>query len=323
MWVVGAAVAVLGACDKGDGSSSAGTGHVKAAGGDELALFRDLPKGNSALFGGNLIKMQKQFADSPLGKLAAQVNKMTPGMDEWQTCFINGPGLRMVGGVTYAAGAVEAHYAMTGLDIASLEACAKKASFPAIVDADRKFITIDTNTQTGIVKSGFLVLPDGALLSRMEIPLGGFRTGAVVVNATDRASLEREVAALASGTAADDTALMAAVDKVDRSKALWVVGSGAGTPIADKLGLASATFEMTDGFTIDVTAELTDSALADQLDKGLAGAKKQAGQLGPEIGEIVNNVSFDRSGSKVHLTAKISNAQLMTLSEKLGPLMKH
>src|SRR5438105_9564945 len=90
-----ASVIALAACGKGSGSSGSG-----AISQDELALFRELPGNNAALFGGNYMKMQ-HFMSSTLGK------SLTAGMKDekaeaWMTCFTSFKAMKVVGGITSA-----------------------------------------------------------------------------------------------------------------------------------------------------------------------------------------------------------------------------
>ncbi len=258
------------------------------------------------------------MATSPLAKLGAVFDTMTPGLAQWQDCFLAMPGLTLMGGVRVIDGQLELGYVMKGVDLAGVEGCAKKASFPAVVDDDERFISIELPTVMGPMKAGYLVLPDGALLTHQAMPIGG----AQVLSATTRAALEQDVASLESGTARDDTALVAALADVDRGKAIYFVGTGAGTPLADKLGAIHGTLDLGSGLDIDVTIQLTDPALADNIAETIPKAKARAYKLGPEIAAIADKLEFEHKGDTLHLAIAIDNTQMTMLLDKLSPMIR-
>ena len=320
-WVVGVAlvVAAAGGCEKSDSTGKSVPGMSAPQRSAESVLMHDLPKGNQLLFGGNFLRLQKVLQDSPLGKLAMTMTTQTPGMVEWQSCFIDGPGLAMMGSVNFADREIEMRYVMSGLDLSGVEACAKRAGFPSTMDPDHKFLAIEVASPMGTLKVGYLALPDGALITQQGLPLG---VALGKLPATDRASLETLTASLAHGTAADDTELVHALAGLDHDKAMWIVASGAGTPLADKLGLVSGTFDIRDGLALDFTAQLTDRALGDKLESGIAMAKKQAGSLGPDVGAIAENIHVERSGDKVHVTVAVTNPQLKAFADRVAPMLQ-
>jgi hypothetical protein len=145
-----------------------------------------------------------------------------------------------------------------------------------------------------------------------------FSTKSVI--AIDRAALEQDVASIASvGSAATDKLLIDQVPNVDRSKAVWFVGHGAGTPVADKVGLAYGTFDVGNGISFDVTAQVIDKALADQIANGVPEAKQQAGALGGAFKTVVDKLVFNRTGDRLRFRLTIDGAQLTALGEQLAP----
>lgn len=307
------ALAAAAGCEKD--AASKGSGKLSAS---ETSLLSDLPKGNTALFGGNYMKFQKYLQTSPLAGMISMLDKSSPGLSEWTNCFVEVPSLTMMGGVKVIGRSVELRFVMKGLDIATIEKCAKKAGFPATVDPDGKFIGFEMPSAMGPIHGGYLVLPDGALLTRQAMPTGFPATAPPPV---DRASLEADRQSLTSGTAAQDTALISELDSVDRSKAMWFVGSAAGTPLSDKLGTVRGTIDLANGLSFDVTAQVTDAALADKIASGVPEMKKQAKSLPGELGSIVESLQFERSGDKLRFGIKIDNAQLAAVTRQLAPMM--
>lgn len=285
---------------------------------NETALLASLPPGNTALIGGNYLRFQKHLQDSAMSKLMSALNNSSPGISEWTNCFVDAKAVTMLGSVKLDGRAVAMRFVMNGMDVAYIEGCAKRASFATTVDPDRKFIAIDMPHPAGTMRTGYLVLPSGLLYTRQAISLVD-ATG--LPAAVDRASLEAEIAALANGTAAEDTALVAAMSSVDRSRAMWFVGSGAGTPIADKLGLVAGTMDIERGLSIDVTAQIVDADLADQIEKGVPEARKQGALLGDSVKAVLDQLTFSRAGDRLRFALTIDNAQLEALMAKLAPMM--
>src|SRR5262249_53234624 len=146
--------------------------------------------------------------------------------------------------------------------------------------------------------------------------------GAAVAPApVDRAMLEADVAAFAGNTADKDTALVAALEKVDRTKALWFVGSGAGTPASAQLGQISGTFDIANGLAIHVAAGLKATALADKTEQGIGDAKKHSDEIGGAAAEVVKSLRVSRRGDTVRVAITISNAQLEAIMQQLGPML--
>lgn len=309
-----AAVTTAGACEKADPFAAKGSGALTA---DERALLGDLPGGNTALFGGNYMKFQKHLADSPMGAVLASLNQQSPGLSAWTDCFIALPNVTMVGGLVVADRTARIRFVMHGVDLPAIQTCAGKASFAATVDADGKFIALEMPSAIGVIKTGYLKLPDGALLTAQSLPIGGRD-----ITPVDRAMLEAEAATLATGSALlADKALQAAIPSLDRAKAIWFVGTGAGTPAADKLGLVKGTMDISAGLAFDVIAQVLDKHLIDQMVTGVPEVKKQASAMGPEVGDVVRALTFDHAGDQVHFALAIDNVKLKALMAKAGPMM--
>lgn len=306
-------------CEKSGGFSSKGSGKLTA---DENQLLSHLPAGNTGLFGGNYMKLQKYMQSSPMASMMSALNKQSPGLTEWTNCFVEIPNMSLLGGVKIGKSA-EMAFVTKGMTIEQVEACAKRAKFPVTVDPDKKFIGFEMANPLGPIKTGYLVLADGTLYTRQAFPLGGALGGGGMAEAisVDRATLEAEAAAVAKANASQDTALLAELDHVDRSKAMWFVGSGARTAIADKLGLVYGTIDIGNGMAFDITAEVKDKQIADKIAEGVPEMKKQAGSMPGGLGPIVEQLQFDRSGDKLRFGLKLTDEQLSTLFKTMGSMM--
>jgi hypothetical protein len=301
-------------CEK-SGSDAKASGALSGA---ETGLLEHLPKGSVGLFGGNYMKFQSYLANSPLAKAMTLMEKSMPGMGEWMKCWVEEiPDLQMMGSIRLQAPTIMMQFVMKGLEISTLEKCTKKASFASTIDPDGKYLSYELPSINGPVKGGYLLLADGTIYSRQSMTMSG-KPLAVPVS---RAELEADIAALAAGNAQSDTILVDAMAKVDRSKAMWFVASGANTPISDKVGLIRGTFDIADGLAIDFTAEVKDHAIADKIEKTVGDAKDQADRLGGSIGEMIKAMKLTRSGDTLRFVLSINNKQLSELVQQLGPMM--
>jgi hypothetical protein len=306
-------IAAAMACDKGEPDAK-GSGKPSTA---EASMLANLPSGNTALFGGNYLRFQKHLADSPLGKLMQGLDKQAPGMTEWMNCFIEIKGVEMLSGVMVAVKVVEMRFAMKGISLDQIEACAKRAGYATTIDPDKKFLGTEIRTVAGAYKTGYLVLPSGALYGKQRMEIG--RT--TVPESTDRGMLEADAALIAKSTAANDTKLVAEMNNADRTKAIWFVGNGEGTPLADKVGLVRGWLDIEGGLSMDFLVQIKDSKLADTISEGVPQAKKQAGSLGPELSKVINKLQFSRNGDRLRFAIAVSNDEIQSLVQTLGPMM--
>jgi hypothetical protein len=213
---------------------------------------------------------------------------------------------------------IEMTSVMTGVELSHLEACAKGAGFPTTLDADGKFLGIEFPNPQGPMKSGYLALPGGVLYTRMSIEFP-----VVAIHPVDRAALEQDVAAIAkTGNATKDKALLAQFPMVDRSKSLWFVGNGVGTPVANKVGAAHGVFEIDNGIAVDVTLQVVDKALADQIADGVAKTKQQARSIGGAFKSVVDKLELTRKGDRMRFKIAVDNTQLSALVDQLAPFAR-
>ena len=298
-------------CEKADAPS----GTKPSA--SEVSMLASLPGGNLALFGGNYMQFQKYMQDSPLNKVMGSFEQAAPGLTEWMNCFVAAKDVTMLGGVKLSGSRVDMRFVMKGIDAAFIQGCAKRAGFPTTMDPDGKFIGLEMPNPLGPVKSGYLVLADGALYTRQSLPF----PMPTSIPPVERATLEAEIAGLAQSNAGGDTELVSHMKALDRSKAIWFVGSGAGTPAADKLGIVRGTMDIASGLTMDITAQIKDAAIANQIAEGIPQLKKQAGQMGPAIKSVIDKLQFSRNGDRLRFAISIDNAQLTAMIEQLGPMI--
>lgn len=311
--VVFACVLAVAGCEK----SSSGSG---ALGAEDTALLKDLPSGNVAIVGGNYMKLQN-FMQSSMGKMVRDVGAATTGnegMGKWMDCFAKFPKLRLVGGLALRPKGFDMRMVFAGMSVGDVTGCAKDAGFKTNVDGDGKFAAIEIPSMMMNVTQGYITLPDGSLYMRQSMSLGMMPS----MEPTTRTDLEADVAKLGQGTAADDKALVELAAKADRNQTFWFAGSGAGTPIADKLGEIYGAIDIDNGIRADVTVQLVDSALADQAEQTFDTMKKMSDQLPPDVRGVIDQLKLDRKGDHLHVTAKISAEQLEALT-KMGGMGRH
>ena len=285
---------------------------------DEAALLPYLPAGSTALFGGNYMKFQNFLQNSPLAKLMSTVEKTSPGLQAWMTCWTENTNIKMLGSVRIDGGGATLRFVMSGMGFDEIDKCGKRANFPSTIDPDHKFLAFEMPTAAGTIKNGYLLLPNGAVLSRQTLKFGAARMTPPPVL---RADLEADVAALSAGTAAKDTALLAAAAKLDHSKAWWFVGSAEGTPVGDKVGEVSGTFDLAGGLAIDVSVALKQASLADKIEEGVGDAKKKVDMIGGATGEVVKSLQVTRKGDTLRFAVSISNDQFTAMMSQLAPMM--
>ncbi|MGE0872108.1 MAG: hypothetical protein AB7P03_26355 [Kofleriaceae bacterium] len=308
--VVLAAILAIAACEK-----SAPVASGKLTGSDATMLAK-LPKDTLLVLGGNYLKVQ-QMAGSRLMKMFTSIDAST---EAWTSCFLAASTLEMMGGLSLSrASGIDMRFLFRGFDIANLKGCADKASYPATVDPDGKFVAIEMkNPQVGTVKVGYLALPDGSVYGRQTMQLGQMPP---VMAQLSRADLEADIAALSAGTAADNATLQATIAKTDRTKTMWFAGDASATPIGSKVGEVYGSIDGGAGFALDITAQIKQPQLADQIASGLDSARKMAGEQDAEIKALVDSITLTKDGNRLRATLKISDAQLESLMTRMAPFM--
>jgi hypothetical protein len=302
-----AGVMAIAACDKGGGAK--GSGDMSSS---ELSLFKQLPGNNVALFGGNYMKMQ-HFMSSTMGKAIA-ANLKDEKAEKWMDCFTKAKDMHVAGGVALEGSKLTMRVAFTGLKIADIADCAKKAEFNTVVDPDGKFVSIDITTAGMTVNQGYLAMPSDALYSRTTIAFGmppSFGSGT-------RPELESDLAAAAKSNAGGDDKLLKLLAKVDRNQTFWFAGTADGTPAASKLGELYGSIDLDSGLGADVTAQLKDSDMAEKISDGLKEAKKHADELPGELKGAIQGIDVSRDGDHLRFKMKLSESQLSSLMSMSG-----
>jgi hypothetical protein len=298
-------LAVAASCEKD--VTPKGSGDLAA---EDKELFKYLPAGATAVFGGNYMKLQ-QFMTTTLGKtMAGAMEKYGPGMKEWMKCFTDLQGLRLAGSANVAGKGLELRMIFTGMKVEDVAKCATAASYATTTDPDGKFITVELPAPAG--KQGYLVAPNGALYMRQSMVI----SAAPTVTAASRADLEADLKAAGATNVMGDSKLQGLIAKTDRSKTMWFAGSGAGTPIANKLGELFGSFDLANGFAADVTFQLLDSNDVDKIDSGVKEMKKMADQLPGSMKEAVQSLQFDHKGDHVRFAVKLDDKQLADLMKQ-------
>lgn len=298
--VLGAALATavtLTACEKAGPKAS---GALKQ---EETSLLAHLPGDADFVFGGNFMRLQKTFSSGPFAAMLQQAATLSPGLQEWTDCFAGHTKMQMVGSVEVAD--MEMRFVMKGLSLADLEGCAKQAGYTATIDPDKKFIAIETPGSLR-QKLGYLVLADGALYGKQGMKLMFSDEGVT------RAMLEADIARAAKQTLTSNASLLALVEKADRSRSMWIAGSGTGTSVGDKVGDVVGSIDLVDGMHLEVTVNTKDD-LAKEVVDGFDQARSAAGMLGPEIADVIKAVELSRDGGTLHVVAKLSAKQLEAL----------
>lgn len=296
------------ACEKAD-KGPKGSGDLAA---EDKELFKYLPSGATAVFGGNYMKLQ-EFMTSTLGKAtASMMEKYGPGMTEWMKCFTDLKGLRLAGSANVAGKGLELRMIFTGMKVEDIARCAGKASYKTTTDPDGKYISVELPAPAGT--SGYLVAPNGALYMRQSMII----SAAPTVTPSTRADLEADLKAATASNALGDAKTQALIAKADRTKTMWFAGSGTGTTVADKLGELWGSFDMANGFGMDVTFQLLSGDDMDKLEKGIGEIKKMADQLPGSMKDAVQSLQFNRTGDHAHLAVHLDDKQLADLIKQAG-----
>ena len=297
-----ASTVALGACGK---SGSKGSGDLSSG---EVSLLKEVPGGNNAVFGGNYMKMQ-HFMQSQLGQAMSAMMK-DEKQDKWMSCFGQFGNMKIAGGLAYIDGKAMMRMVFSGLKLADLQACAQKAEFKTTMDPDNKYLSIDIETMGTTMTQGYLQLPSGDLY--MRVGMAGFGLGVPVVDPSTRAQAEAD-AASAAQSHADADKVAALASKVDRSRTFWFAGSGAGTPIASKVGEVYGSFDLEGGIAVDLTVQVADPKMAEQAEDGIKMVKKSADQMPGELKGVIEGLDFSRDGDHLRFAVKVNEAQLKSI----------
>jgi hypothetical protein len=109
--------------------------------------------------------------------------------------------------------------------------------------------------------------------------------------------------------------------KIDRDRAMWFVGDASSTPIGDKLGTMRGWFDLDGGISIDVSFQLKNKAMADEVSRGIPEMKQQADMLGKDVAAVIRGLKFSRDGDRLRFGIKITDQQLEKLVDQMAPFM--
>jgi hypothetical protein len=237
------------------------------------------------------------------------------------TCVAQMRGMRATAAMNVTGHSFDMRMVTSGLKIADVSTCSDKAGLKATVDADQRFISVEmsmqTPTQMSTARVTYYALPNGWLYTRQTTTPGPVP---IPVSA-NRAECEADLAALSQGTAADDATFLAQAAKADRGKTMWIVGSAAGTPLADSVGDIYASIDATSGLAIDLTMQIKKPADADKLEQGVAQLRKMSDQLPANFKDVVTGLKFERHGERVHFALALTDAQLKSVTDQLGSMI--
>lgn len=315
-------VAPVAGCEKS--SSPGGASASGALSAAEKDLLSHLPRGGIGVLGGNTFEFQHWMETSPLARMTAQVS--TPEMTAWNAC-LGKEKMTMAGTVAMENDAPVMRIFMKGVTLAKLEECAQSAGIKGVKDPDGKLYTVEIKQPGGMtpIQAPYLAL-DGGVYAQVQLGgLGAALEGKAPLIAATRADLEKDVAALAQGTAASDERFTAMLAKVDRKKTLWFVGSAEGTPLADKLGQVYGGMSIVKGFGLNITAQLKKPGDVDEILKKFEAAKAELDKA-PEgmkgLKDAIHQVSLSRADGGLRASISLSDAQLEEIIKGMAPMMR-
>jgi|HubBroStandDraft_6_1064221.scaffolds.fasta_scaffold15615_2 hypothetical protein len=307
-------VGLFAACEKARAPHPKGSGTLSAA---ELDLFRFLPKGAPMYFAGDYSKLH-DFMSGGLGQLATTVeDKLSPGMAALTKCLAGPGGMKSALSVSFANQTLETRIVMNGLKIADVARCGQDGGLKTTVDADNRFVNVELPMPLGTFDFSYYALSTGQLYMHQIMSIGQKTPPKMAT----RAECEAELAALGHNTAAEDADFNALASNADRTKTAWFAGSGAGTPLAEKVAEAYGSIDASTGIALDITVRLIKPADAEKLEQGVGQLRKMSDQLPASFKDVVAALKFDRSNDRVHFALALSDAQLKSVSDQVGSML--
>jgi hypothetical protein len=295
-------VALLSACDKSGSSSSASAAQAD--------LLKSVPASSNVVFGGDVMKVEKLMADLT-GRLP---DAQAKGMKAYVDCFMqSNSNLQIAGGVLLTGGKPDIRVVMSGMDIPKIEKCATDAGFKVTKDADGKFISLEIQGTSGTMQQSYLALASGALYSQQQL---GMRHGAPAT----RADLEAEAASAQKASAATDQKVQAMIGKADKGRMLWFAGNAAGTPMGAKIGEVFGSLDVNPDVALTLDVQITDDALATQID-GYMGQAKSFAAMSSDLKSVIDNLEYKKDGDHLHFSLKVTQEQIQNLVKTLGGMM--
>ena len=186
-----------------------GSGDLAA---EDKELFKYLPSGSTAVFGGNYMKLPAVHdVDARQDDGRARWRSTGPGMTEWIKCFTELKASRLAGSANVAGKGLELRMIFTGMKVEDVAKCATRASYTTTIDPDDKFITVELPPPAG--KQGYLVAPNGALYMRQSMVI----SAAPDDHRRRRARISKPISRpRAASNVLGDTKMQALIAKTDR-----------------------------------------------------------------------------------------------------------
>jgi hypothetical protein len=307
-------VGVFAACEKTRAPQPKGSGTLSPA---ELELFKYLPKGQPVYFAGDYSKLHDVMSGG-LGQFTTAIaDKLSPAMATMTKCLATPHGMKSAMAMTYVDKTLEDRFVIDGLKIADVAKCGQDSGLKTTVDADNRFVSVEMPMPNGTLDFSYFALPNGPLYIHQTVTL----SAKALPKMATRAECEADLAALGHNTAAEDADFNALASKADRTKTAWFVGSGAGTPLADKLNQAYGSIDATSGLAVDITVGLVRVADAEKLEQGVGQLRKMSDQLPASFKDVVAALKFDRSGDRVHVALALTDAQVKSVTDQLGGMI--
>jgi hypothetical protein len=318
VWVALVAVSAS-ACEKDANRMPAakGSGKLTAA---EAELLVRLPAGGNAVFGGNYFDLQQWMATSPLAKLSKQ---MDPVMGKWNECLTRSE-FSMAGTGGFSDGELRMAMYMKGLAIDQVSKCSAEAGLAAQRDDDGQFVSVRLETNDGVpIDMPYLAVAGGVYtVVILKVDLSGGGGVKPVSVGMARTDLEREQAGLATSNLAGDARMTGWLAKVDRTRMFFFVGSGEGTPVADKVGMVYGGMSVDRGLDFDVTVELRGSGAVDEALRGWRSMRSELGKLPPSMRALADTIRAVRMGKSpdgLRVVVRLTDAQLAAAAEAMAP----
>lgn len=310
------------ACEKEGENSGKASGALDDS---ERALLVHLPAGATAVFGGNYKTFLDNWETSPLKRLT-DANPMLSGptgMRDYMDCWMQDATRDVV-----VAGSLEVKSGFTlnmvfgGLSADMLERCSKKGGFSINADPDGKFIRVDgiPDGVGGKTSAGYYFVDPNTAFFTMDMKVSALAPAA---STPGRAEIEARLARARQAPAIDDPVIKKMIEQADRSKAFWISGNAANTPLAGKVGAGHAWLDASkDAVTIGFSVELDSAGTASDVVSKFNDAKKEIGQAPPQLAEaaeeIFKAVKLSARGKVLSGQIRITNAAV----DKVMPLMK-
>lgn len=311
------------ACEKEGGSGGKASGKLDDS---ERAMLANLPAGASLVFGGNYNKFVEYWETSPIKRLAeASMSKVAggSGMSDYMDCWVKqAPSDIKLAGSLDATSGISFNMVFVGLTADLLAKCADKGAFTIKKDSDGRYVELEgiPNGVGGTTSAGYFFINPKTAFFAMDVNMMTLASGGTK---TTRAQLEAKLAQAKSHPAINDPAIAKMIESADRSKALWISGSAANTPLADKLGSGHGWFDVEKdairvGFSIELANADTASKAVSDFNKMKSEISKAPPQLREAVEGILKDVKLSASGKTLSGQIRLTNAVL----DKALPALK-